>query len=102
MGPGRCALDDGEVRLLVRPEDLTLTGADSNGATGQVTRRRYYGHDVVSEVRLDAGPTLRVRLAAHEKNHDDERVGVRPRRGTFRVYESGAPGACVGRAEFES
>jgi iron(III) transport system ATP-binding protein len=47
----------GEVRVLVRPEQLRL--ADGDGAT--VESVEYYGHDAIFLVRPDGGPQVRVR-----------------------------------------
>ena len=46
----------------MRPEDLTLHAGESTGVVARVIHRCFYGHDLLSEVRLDSGVTLRVRV----------------------------------------
>ena len=51
--------------VLVRPEDLLMfwaTEAD-RGARGRVVRQRFYGHDIVEDVKMDDGTLVCVRLS---------------------------------------
>jgi iron(III) transport system ATP-binding protein len=48
----------GDVRVLVRPEQLRLCQGD--GATVEAVE--YYGHDAIYQVRPDGGPPVRVRV----------------------------------------
>lgn len=50
--------------LLVRPEDLTVAPPEAStgvGAPGEIVGRRFFGHDVLDEVRLGSGQVLAVR-----------------------------------------
>jgi iron(III) transport system ATP-binding protein len=65
------------VAVVIRPEDLQVL---EGGADGEVIHREYYGHDQVLRVRLDGGTVVRVRLDAHERYADAERLSLALRR----------------------
>jgi iron(III) transport system ATP-binding protein len=73
----------GPVDVLVRPEQLVLTGLDGtpadsyDGGTATVQLVEYYGHDHVSVVVLDDGTTLRSRAPGAPPYRRGQRVGVR-------------------------
>lgn len=53
-------------RLALRPEQFTLTPVAADepaGSRGTVEAVSYHGHDSIIDVRLDAGPHVRVRVA---------------------------------------
>ncbi|WP_248242069.1 ABC transporter ATP-binding protein [Microbacterium kunmingense] len=67
-----CALGDialatpaqGTVQIILRPEQITLVAASSPASgpgSGEVTRVRYFGHDVLVDLRLTGGTGLTVR-----------------------------------------
>lgn len=57
----------GEVTVLVRPEHIVVSRADTgSGVAGTVERRSYYGHDGSLTVRLDTGETLVARLGVRD------------------------------------
>lgn len=69
-----CALGDvalatpaqGAVQIILRPEQITLDAASSRASgpgsgSGEVTRVRYFGHDVLVDLRLTGGTGLTVR-----------------------------------------
>jgi iron(III) transport system ATP-binding protein len=75
---------------VVHPEFLEIgaEGALDEDATwsGTLSRRRFYGHDRIEEVRLDTGQTVKVRLTAEEPLPIGSRVAVRLRRAPTRVF----------------
>jgi iron(III) transport system ATP-binding protein len=78
---------DGAARLLVRPEDLRLlSDVATEGVSGVLGSRRFYGHDVLVDVRLSSGPVVQVRLpgSADEQPKRHVRVVLRP--GNFRLF----------------
>jgi iron(III) transport system ATP-binding protein len=75
---------------VVHPEFLELAAAgsehDAETWSGTLSRRRFYGHDRIEEVRLDTGQTVKVRLTAEEPLPLGSRVAVRLRRAPTRVF----------------
>ncbi|HVS16405.1 MAG TPA: ABC transporter ATP-binding protein [Thermoanaerobaculia bacterium] len=47
--------------VLVRPEDLELRDPGAPGLTGRITGRRFFGHDLLDEVRVEGSEELVVR-----------------------------------------
>ena len=83
---GRTIVDgsaDGEVDVMIRPEDLILT--TEAGAAVEVLSSEYYGHDQMVSVRLESGNELKVRLQASGDFEPGQRLGVRLR-GDVVVY----------------
>jgi iron(III) transport system ATP-binding protein len=77
----------GPARLLVRPEDLTLVPAGGGEeVVGEVVGRSFYGHDLINEVRLQTGETVRVRVPSHANFSVGSRVRVRPRDKLFQAF----------------
>jgi iron(III) transport system ATP-binding protein len=64
----------GPVDILIRPENLNLTGTAETNA--EVTWKEFYGHDQRIGLRLDNGTTLVARLDASRILDTDQRVGV--------------------------
>lgn len=60
FGEQTCDVADGEVTVLVRPEQLAVTS--NGGRRGVVERRAYYGHDGTLGVRLENGELVSVRV----------------------------------------
>ena len=69
---------DGDVQVLVRPEELTLDEPpaagngdrvpdDAGGVLGRVAHREFYGHDTVYLVQPPDGPPVRVRAGARPR-----------------------------------
>jgi iron(III) transport system ATP-binding protein len=65
-GVARCALGDldvgsagasGDVRVLVRPEQIQINDGDGNGIPAHVAEVNYYGHDAAVRLDLLAGGT---------------------------------------------
>ena len=67
----------GDVRVVLRPEQLEIVGAGDANATGTVVSRKFYGHDGTVVVRLDSGPEVSVRLHATLLPEVGATVGVR-------------------------
>jgi iron(III) transport system ATP-binding protein len=87
FGAGRCGLDDGPGRLLLRPEDLRMVAAsEASGPLGTVARRSFFGHDLLDEVTLAAGGTVRVRSLASEAVPLGAQVRLTLRDKTYRVF----------------
>jgi hypothetical protein len=65
---GRVALGerlDGDVQVVLRPEDLRLDAPDGNaGVAARVELCEYYGHDTVYLVRPDGSDALRARAGS--------------------------------------
>jgi iron(III) transport system ATP-binding protein len=77
----------GPARLLVRPEDLTLTPATGGEEiVGEVVGRSFYGHDLINEVRLQTGEILRVRVLSHADFGVGSQVRIRPRDKLFQAF----------------
>ena len=52
----------GPAMMLVRPEDVRVVDCDSSSrCSGELTTRRYFGHDALDAVRLDDGRSILVR-----------------------------------------
>lgn len=64
----------GQVRVLVRPESLRLSGGAGTPAT--VQWREFYGHDQRVGILLDDGTTLAARLDTHTPYEIGQRVSV--------------------------
>ena len=70
---------DGQVELLLRPEQLALASPESalpDGAPGTVELVEYYGHDHVTIVMLDDDSRLRVRAQGEPRFERGQRVAV--------------------------
>ncbi|MEN9805027.1 MAG: hypothetical protein RIS41_1874 [Actinomycetota bacterium] len=59
LGEQECSQPDGDVTVLVRPEQLAIA---AGGRSGVVERRAYYGHDGTLGVRLDNGELVSIRV----------------------------------------
>jgi iron(III) transport system ATP-binding protein len=96
---GEAPVDGPEGRgfLLVRPEDVEIRpdGRQGDpGVPGVVARRRFFGHDLVDDVRLDAtGETVQVRSLSNGGPRVGDRVRLRLRRRRFPAY-AGEPERC--------
>jgi len=66
------AAAEGEVQVLLRPEDLLVATGDA----GVVDLVEFYGHDTVYAVRLDDGAALTVRVAQAPAHTRGDRVAV--------------------------
>ena len=75
---------DGEVRVLVRPEDLAVEVGDA----AVVEEVAFYGHDTVYAVRHDTGLHLRVRAGAAPRHRPGDRVDVAFRGGDTVAWPS--------------
>ena len=62
----------GEVEIMVRPEQLAVTDGDR----AHVTDVEYYGHDAVSHISFADGTTLRVRVMAAPRHRPGDAVDV--------------------------
>jgi iron(III) transport system ATP-binding protein len=72
---GRAA---GAVEVVLRPEHLVLDEPSADGGEpATVELREYYGHDTVYLVRLDRGPSVRVRAGSVPRFDRGDRVVVR-------------------------
>lgn len=60
FGALRCDLPNGPCFVRIRTEDLCVV--DRGGTAGVVVASRFFGHDVVDEIRLEDGRLFRVRL----------------------------------------
>jgi iron(III) transport system ATP-binding protein len=68
---------DGPVQVMIRPEDLRLTAAESGPAT--VVARSFYGHDQLIELQLDSGSRLHSRvLGSSGQFRPGQRVAIAP------------------------
>jgi ABC-type Fe3+/spermidine/putrescine transport system ATPase subunit len=69
---------DGPVSVMVRPEQLLLTDADTSGVLSVVRSYEYFGHDAVVRVRPDSVslPELVVRMTAGAPLAPGARVGL--------------------------
>jgi iron(III) transport system ATP-binding protein len=83
----RCALGElemaasgrGEVRVMLRPEALTLSDQGENGTPATVLGREFYGHDQLIRLRLDSGEEVLSRLWGTAGFQSGERVSVAAR-----------------------
>jgi iron(III) transport system ATP-binding protein len=69
----------GKVDVLVRPESLaigTRVPAERTSQLATVTRRSYYGHDQMVELRLPSGDLVRSRGLGHPAWHPGDQVHV--------------------------
>ncbi|HVL04026.1 MAG TPA: TOBE domain-containing protein, partial [Acidimicrobiales bacterium] len=80
----------GPVRVLVRPEALTLEA----GEGARVDLVEFYGHDSVYEISLDDGLHLRARVAAAPSLARGQRVSVRYAGGPTTAWPS-PEGTCA-------
>lgn len=81
-GDSKIDIEDGRVWVLVRPEDLVFNPPDSStGGRGEVVRQHFFGHDLLDEVRLEDGSSLKVRVLSSDSVAPGEkvRVGLRAR-----------------------
>jgi iron(III) transport system ATP-binding protein len=88
LGPGRvtCALgtlacsgarERGPVSVVVRPEQITLSPAQDNGAVvAVVEQREYFGHDSLVRVALPDGTRVLARTANHQDLQPRAQVSV--------------------------
>ncbi|ANG84028.1 ABC transporter ATP-binding protein [Microbacterium aurantiacum] len=66
----------GAVSIVLRPEQIRLHAADGHAGSGEVTRIRYFGHDALVDLRLDAGTDLTVRVGPDIDVAPGERAAV--------------------------
>ncbi len=89
---------DGEARVLVRPEDLRILNPDvPAGAEGELLGRRFFGHDLLQEIRLPSGLVLEVRCHGSVAGSPGDRVRVALRSGSFRVFRRDDPALYAAR-----
>ena len=78
---------EGEARLLVRPEDLRVLHPDApDGLEAELLDRRFFGHDLLQEVRLPSGRVVEVRCTGPAPGARGCRVRVALRSGSFPVF----------------
>jgi len=79
---------DGAARMLVRPEDLAVMPAGyQHGPLGEVVRRRFFGHDLVDEVRVDGvEQPVWVRLLSSVPHPVGSRVRLVLRPKSFQLF----------------
>ncbi|HVS13803.1 MAG TPA: ABC transporter ATP-binding protein [Thermoanaerobaculia bacterium] len=97
FGERAVARPDAEGLVLVRPEDLELRGPGDEGLPGLITGRRFYGHDLLDEVRVEGDhdrPELmvRTRSLAPARHPVGARVRVALREGELLFYGEPATG----------
>ena len=96
FGPIACRGAEGDGQLLVRAEDFSLSPIreqePGSFLRGQVRRREFLGHDLVDEILLENGLSIRARVLATESFRvgDLVRVGLRPK--TFHAFPRQAQG----------
>ena len=74
--------NDGPCVIRIATESFSVSG---DGATAVILSSRFYGHDVVDEVRLEDGRTVRVRLPRTAGAEGSPvKIGLKP--GTYRVF----------------
>ena len=67
---------EGEVEIMIRPEDLLITAADQG--PGEILERTYFGHDQLLSIRMNSGSLLRSRLVGCCRGlHEGQRVALR-------------------------
>ncbi|MET2010445.1 ABC transporter ATP-binding protein [Microbacterium chocolatum] len=66
----------GAVSIVLRPEQIRLHAATDHAGAGEVTRIRYFGHDALVDLRLDAGTDLTVRVGPDAALIPGERAAV--------------------------
>lgn len=94
LGSARCDAPDGPGLLLLRPEDLAMMPeCHAQGLHGEIVRRQFFGHDLLDEVRLDSGETVRVRLLSTTRYPLGSRVFLRLRHPDAKVFPLGEGGA---------
>jgi len=87
FGVGPCDAPDGDGFVFLRPEDLgVLPGAREGAAGGTVVDRRFFGHDVLDVVRLDAGETIEVRVLSPTTVPIGSKVQLTLRPRQFEIY----------------
>ncbi|MGZ8866779.1 MAG: ABC transporter ATP-binding protein [Thermoanaerobaculia bacterium] len=85
FGALRLDAEDGPCIVRVATENLMLA---PHGARGVIVASRFYGHDVVDEVRLDDNRIIRVRLP-HSAGDPGTQINVALKPGTYRVFLAG-------------
>ncbi|MDG4666886.1 ABC transporter ATP-binding protein [Mycobacterium sp. 236(2023)] len=73
--PAAQPLVDGEVVVVLRPEQVTIT-ADGSGSAATVTASRFYGAETTVHVRLPDGSPLRLRGSGGAAPSAGDRVGL--------------------------
>lgn len=82
FGALRVDAPDGNCVVRVATESLAVT---ANGAAGTIVSSRFYGHDVVDEVQLEDGRTVRVRLPESAGEIGTSvKIALKP--GRYRVF----------------
>ena len=80
---------EGEVTLMVRPEQVFVDMSHDEGVRGTVEEVSYYGHDCAVRLRLDEGSSVLARMAGvlHPAAGDTVHVRVT---GLVRAYHPAA------------
>ena len=91
LGSTSSASADGKAWLWVRPEDVSLRAerpGDRKGdhLSGEVVQQRFFGHDLLQDVRLDSGEHLWVRNLTSDCLGVGQRVCVSLREQEMRVF----------------
>ncbi len=83
---------EGEGRLLVRPEDLAVMPPGyRHGPLGEVVRRRFFGHDLIDEVRVEGvEDPVWVRLLSSVPHPVGSEVRLVLRRKDFQLFPAGS------------
>ena len=73
--------------MLVRREELSIVNSDaSDGVEGELLGRRFFGHDVLQQVRLSSGCVVEVRSTGPAIDSGGNLVRVVLRSAAYRVF----------------
>jgi len=77
--PSQQAPEPGQVTVLIRPEQITLTPSGTDTIGARITATHYYGHDALIAVRPDSasnGTELHVRISHNDPPEPGELVSL--------------------------
>lgn len=87
FGEATCELKDGDGFVFVRPEDLIIQRwSQSDGVSGTVIERRFFGHDVLDKVQLPSGEEVAVRSLSSTTLPVGSPVRLTLRERTYHVF----------------
>jgi iron(III) transport system ATP-binding protein len=87
FGEMRIAESDGEIEILIRPEDLQVDSSSPH--RGVVRATHFFGHDQLVDCVMKDGARARIRCASCDRFEPGDEIGITMRRARHLIYRNG-------------